>query len=106
MDYNKKICIFIYVFIYLSICLFVMLELVFVVLLQLQVLFSVRCTVCCHYIGGSSLENTERDAHKQRNIIFAAIYRQLSYLAIICALRVCEQATFDGGFHLCCDTEP
>lgn len=51
-----------------------------------------------HYIGGSSWQNTERDTHKQHNIIFAAIYRQLSYLAIICALRVCEQATFDGGF--------
>lgn len=51
-----------------------------------------------HCIGSSSLENAERGAHKQHNIIFAAIYRQLSYLAIICALRVCEQATFDGGF--------
>lgn len=59
-----------------------------------------RCT------GVSFWENTERDAHKQQNIIFAAIYRQLSYLAIICALRICEQATFDGGFRLCCDTEP
>ncbi len=49
MDFNKKICnhLFMYLFIYLFMCLFVMLELVFVVLLQLQVFFSVRCTVCC-----------------------------------------------------------
>lgn len=57
-------------------------------------------------VPGKTETHTHTDTLKQRNILFAAIYRLLGYLAIICALRVCEQATFDDAFRLCCDTEP
>lgn len=88
---NAFIYLFIYVVMYL-------IRVGVVVLLHLQVFICQMHYMLVTILVAVPGKKTEIDTRKQHNIISAAICRQLRRLAIICALRVYEQATFDDGF--------